>query len=99
MRRARVTTLRFSKCEILRPTSMMLVPVEAKITAIADPYISIRVYTQKSLHDGLADARHAIAPKCQRSMKLTVFRSHRSIIPAFNVQRLTALVLLLGSEV
>lgn len=77
----------------------MLVLVEVKMTAVADPHIPIRVYTQKRLHDDLADARYAIAPKCHRSMKLTVFRSHRSIIPAFNVHRLTALVLLLCSEV
>ena len=77
----------------------MLVPVEAEIAVVADLHTPLGVYTQKSLHDDLAGARHAIAPKCQRSMKLLVFTSDRSIFPAFNVQRLTALMLLLCSEV
>lgn len=77
----------------------MLVPVEAEVTAVADLHTPIGVYTQKSWHEDLAGARHVIAPKCQRSMKLLVFRSDRSIFPAFNVQRLTALMLLLCSEI
>ena len=86
MRRARVKTLRFFKCETLLLTSMMLLPVEAEITAVANLHTLITVYTQDGWHDDLAGQGHAIALTCQRSMKLTVFRSHRSIIPVLNVQ-------------